>query len=357
MKLLLKSFQETAVEKLYQHARTARRNIEDGDDGHALVLSSPTGSGKTVIATALMEMIVSGDDSHAPDENATFLWLTDAPDLNEQSRRKILDASTVFGFDDLIVIESDFNQQLFEPAKIYFLNTQKLGREKNLVTHGDDRDYTIWQTVNNTISEAPGSFWLVLDEAHKGMLQAKDENLAATIVQKFVKGDSDVRAVPLVLGISATPDRFVDVLEGKGTSRAKREYLISPEDVRASGLLKELIRLIHPSEKQPSDWSLLRAAAERLNRYRDAWKDYCDEQGEVEVKPVLVIQVEDTDGKNPTRTDLDEALSILEDVLGPLEEYEIAQCFQEGVDVAVGERVVRHISPADIQDDEELRSA
>jgi type III restriction enzyme len=355
MKLLLKSFQETAVEELYQRALRQSRNISEGDDPQALVLASPTGSGKTVIATALMETIVEGDETHAPDEHATFLWLTDAPDLNEQSRRKIMDVSTVFGFDDLVTVDSDFDQRVFEPGKVYFLNTQKLGKEKNLVSHGDDRTHTLWETVNNTIQEAPGSFWLVLDEAHKGMLQARDEKLAATIVQKFVKGSSEVNAVPLVLGISATPDRFNDVLEGKGTTRVKREYVILPDDVRGSGLLKDTIRLIHPSESQPSDWSLLRAAAERLKRYRDEWQDYCTKQGELQFEPVLVVQVEDTDKKNPTKTDLLEALTILEDVLGPLEDYEIAQCFQEGTNIAVGERVIRHISPADIQDDEELR--
>jgi type III restriction enzyme len=356
MKLILKVFQENAVEKLFQYARSARREVEEGGDAQALVLASPTGSGKTMIATALMERIVEGDDTHPGDPNATFLWLTDAPDLNEQSRRKILDGSSAFGFDELITIESTFDQRVFEPGNIYFLNTQKLGKEKNLVAHGDGRTFTIWETVNNTLDDSPGGLWLVLDEAHKGMLQARDAKLAATIVQKFVKGSpGEVQAVPLVLGISATPDRFLDVLEGTGTTRVKREYTIPPDDVRASGLLKETIRLIHPNESQPSDWSMLRASAERLKRYRDTWMDYCDREGEVQFEPVLVVQVEDADSKNVTKTDLEEALTILEDVLGPLDEHEIAQCFQEGVAVAVGERVIRYISPADIQDDEELK--
>jgi len=356
MNIELKSFQEAAVEKMFRDARRARADVEDDLRAEqALVLASPTGSGKTMIATALMETIVEGDETHAGDENACFLWLSDAPDLNEQSRRKILDASTVFGFDELITIDSDFDQRVFQPGRIYFLNTQKLGKEKSLVTHGDDRTYTIWETVNNTIEETPASFWLILDEAQKGMLQARDQTLAASIVQKFVKGSSEVDAVPLLLGISATPARFVEVLEGGGTMRVKRETAISPDDVRSSGLLKDTIRLIHTNEKQPSDWSLLSAAAERLKRYRDAWHDYTDKEGENPVEPVLIVQVEDKDAKNPTKTDLAKALEILEEALGPLDDYEIAQCFQEGVNIHVGERVIRHIAPPDIQDDEELK--
>src|SRR5207247_92419 len=105
------------------------------------------------------------------------------------------DASNTFGLDDLVTIESSFDQQRFDPGRVYFLNTQKLGKEKNLVSHGDERSYTVWETVDNTIVETPGSLWLVLDEAHKGMLEARDAKLAATIVQKFVKGSSEVSAV------------------------------------------------------------------------------------------------------------------------------------------------------------------
>ena len=42
----------------------------------------------------------------------------------------------------------------------------------------------------------------------------------------------EIPAVPQLLGISATPERFVEVLEGKGTSRVKREVTIDPDDVR-----------------------------------------------------------------------------------------------------------------------------
>lgn len=356
MKLVLKDFQENAVEKLYGYARLAKREVEEGGDAQALVLASPTGSGKTMIATALMECIVQGDEDHQGDERAVFLWLTDAPDLNEQSRRKIRDSASVFGVSDLITIDSSFDHSVFEPGNIYFLNTQKLGKEKNLVTPGDERSYTIWETVENTRKATPGSFWLILDEAHKGMLEDKDRQAAATIVQKFVKGSAgEIDAVPLILGISATPERFVEVLEGEGTSRIKRPLNINPEDVRASGLLKERIVLFHPTEAQPSDWSLLRASAEKLQRFRDQWNDYCDKENEVQFEPILVVQVEDSDGKSATRTDLEEALGILEDVLGPLDDYEIAHSFQEGVALDVGERVLRYVSPADIQDDETLR--
>jgi len=354
LKLQLKDFQANTVDRLYTDARSAKREAEEGRE-QAIVLASPTGSGKTMIAAALMERIVEGDDNHGPDEEAMFLWLTDQPDLNEQSRRKILAGSSEFGAPELVTIDADFDQERFDPGKVYFLNIQKLARGAHLVTLGDERSHTIWETVTNTVAAAPGAFWLVLDEAHKGMLEGKEAEQAATIVQKFVKGSAgEIPAIPLILGISATPDRFVEVL--KGTTRVRREVTVDPDEVRASGLLKETIVLFHPTEKQPSDWSLLKASAEKLKRFREHWATYCAKESETAVDPVLVVQVEDASGGSVTRTDLEVAIDILEDVLGPLGEKEIAHCFQEGYKIAAGDRALRYVSPADIQDEEALRA-
>lgn len=354
MKLTLKDFQANTVDELYVEARAAKREVDEGGREQVIVLASPTGSGKTVIATALMERIVEGEDEHAPDEEATFLWLTDQPDLNEQSRRKILTAAASFGADDLVTIDADFDSERLDPGKLYFLNIQKLAKGTNLVTPADERDHTIWETITNTVEKSPGSFWLVLDEAHKGMLEGKEAEEATTIAQKFIKGSAgEIPPVPLILGISATPDRFVELL--KGTKRTRREITVDSEDVRASGLLKETIVLYHPTEKQPSDLSLLRASAEKLKSYAVEWASYCAKEKELAVDPILVVQVEDASDSDVSKTDLAQALTVLEDVLGDLGEDAVGHAFQEGHTVEVAERALRYVSPADIQDDENLR--
>lgn len=354
MKVQLKEFQIKTAEELYARARAARREVAEEGSEQAIVLASPTGSGKTVIATALMERIGEGDGEHAPDEDAVFLWLTDQPDLNEQSRRKILKASASFGVDDLVTIDADFDAERLDAAKLYFLNIQKLGKGTNLVTPADERDYTIWETIRNTVEQSPTSFWLVLDEAHKGMLQGKEAEEATTIAQKFIKGSAgEIPAIPLILGISATPDRFVELLTG--TKRTRREVTVDPDDVRASGLLKETIVLFHPTDKQPSDWSLLRASAEKLNSYANQWAGYCAKEREPGIDPILVVQVEDATSGSVSKTDLEQALTVVEEVLGDLADEEVGHAFQEGHAFEVADRALRYVSPADIQDDENLR--
>ena len=358
MRVTLKDeFQAGRVEELYTEARLARGEVEAADKPQVLILASPTGSGKTVMATALMELIIEGDGVHEGDEEAVFLWLSDSPELNEQSRRKIESDSSAFDDENLKPIEADtFNQRRLEPGKVYFLNIQKLGRKSKLLKEGDDQHFTIWETIENTIQESPSHFWLIIDEAHRGMRSAQQERDAVTIVQKFVKGSSgEVSPVPLILGISATPERFEKVLEKTG--RTKRVVEVTPAEVRASGLLKERLSVFHPDRRKPADVSFLRSAATALEEYRQRWNDYIESEGDIETfEPILVVQVEDA-GKNDeySKTDLEEVLVQLEDVLGPLEDYEIAHSFQEHHAITVGDRALRYVPPSDIQEDADIR--
>ncbi len=137
MKLELKDYQESAAAQLVAQARNARESA--GTTKHAFVLSAPTGSGKTAIITAVMERLFDGDESREGDQDATFLWVTDAPELNEQSKRKILASSAVFTPQRVETVDAGFDQPTFAAGKIYFLNTQKLGQATTFTRRDDTR--------------------------------------------------------------------------------------------------------------------------------------------------------------------------------------------------------------------------
>jgi type III restriction enzyme len=355
VKLSLKDFQEAAVDDLASLAARARADIREGGP-QTLILAAPTGSGKTVIATRWIERLIEGDGERAPDPDATFLWITDQPELNEQTRKKILDSSMRLSKRELITLDANFDEPVFPPGNVYFLNTQKLGREKQLVRKGEKRTTTIWQTINNTAEQRPESFWVVIDEAHRGMAEDKAaRSEASTIVQKFIKGSNgEVKPVPLLLGISATPERFAELLAA--TPRTNRPPVtVDPEEVRLSGLLKEAITLYHPESVQPSDLTLLRDAGRLLSRYDEDWDGYTKREKTPAVHPVLVVQVEDATKTSPTKTDVAGALATLDGILGPLGDQQVAHAFQEGHALSFGDRSVRYLAPSDIQDDEDVR--
>lgn len=355
MKLLLKDFQTDAVEKLTRQLRYASRESRGGN-AQSICLSSPTGSGKTVMVTAAIELILKGDAGASPEPDASFLWITDQPELNEQTRRKMLEASTVLVSDRLKVIDASFDEETFKPGVVHFLNIQKLGKDKALISRSDSRTYTIWETVANTIVARPGRFFVIIDEAHRGMSEStKARNEATTIIQKFIKGSpGEIPPVPLIFGVSATPERFTALIHGAGiTSRAVD---VRPEDVRASGLLKEVITLYHqPNQAQPSDMTMLRAAVRTWGVYTKKWEDYCTVQDEPIVRPILVLQVQDGVGKQFSKTDIGEAIRVIQEEVGTLDNGAIAHSFQEGSRIEIGGRDLRYLAPPDVQTDPDVR--
>jgi len=353
MRLTLKDFQRVAVDDLVTRLREAA-SLAAPRSLQAVVLSAPTGAGKTVIATRLIERIIEGDDHAPPNSDVAFLWITDLPELNLQTRDKMLDISDVLSPFALTVIKSSFDRPRLPAGHIYFLNTQKLGRDKLLTTLGDRRQYTIWQTLDNTIEQMGSRFVVIIDEAHRGMRTRRDEAAAATIIQKFLMGSDEMRKIPLVLGISATPQRFNDLIKNK---RAVHPVHVDSAEVRASGLLKDRIVLYHRADSQRSDMTLLREATRHWREYTERWEAYCAERGEQPVVPLFIVQVENAPtGKKGTSTDLAAAIRAINDQLPvALPTHAFAHAFEDPIVLDVDGFTIRHLAPSRIDGDRDAR--
>ena len=95
MKYELFDYQEAAVTAISKDLiRATRDHGEDPDERTAVVLAAPTGAGKTVIATGVIEASLDGDETTPGVEDATFLWVTDVPSLNRQTLQKMMDSSS-----------------------------------------------------------------------------------------------------------------------------------------------------------------------------------------------------------------------------------------------------------------------
>ncbi|MFL5241556.1 MAG: DEAD/DEAH box helicase [Gemmataceae bacterium] len=354
MRLQLKEFQEDAVAKLVRHMRAASKDSKAGDR-QSVCLSSPTGSGKTVMLTRAIELILQGDEDQAPISDATFLWVTDQPELNEQTRRKMLATSSVLTSELLLVLDASYDQETLKPGTVHFLNTQKLGKDKGFISRGDKRDYTFWDIIRNTLDTRASKFFVIIDEAHRGMSEGKEQADATTIIQKFIKGaQPEIPPIPLIVGISATPERFNRLITGTG--RMTRPIDVDVADVRSSGLIKETIILHHPKKEQPTDMTMLREAAKSLKEFTKRWGDYCATQDDVQVAPLLVVQVEDSGGKGKiSETDIAQAMRILRDTLGTVPNDAFAHSFQEKTAVKIDGEDLRYLAPSDIQDDQDVR--
>ena len=112
MKFTLKPYQRTALEDMLAALDRAKTINERETTPTSVSLSATTGAGKTVIASAVIESLFYGNDDFdfEPDDGAVVIWFSDDPNLNEQTRFRIMEASDKVVSTDLVIIEPPFSK-------------------------------------------------------------------------------------------------------------------------------------------------------------------------------------------------------------------------------------------------------
>lgn len=317
MKFTLKDYQEDAVDDVLRRLDQAQMIFHRDGQESSFTLTATTGAGKTVMAAAAIEALFYGSDKFDfdADPGAVVIWFSDDPNLNDQARLRLMEASEKLLSSNLVTIQPPFSKPQLEPGKVYFLNTQKLTRTSSL-TRGHDpnglrgalpgmgadappdmQGWTIWETIANTINDDDLTVYLILDEAHRGF-NVKTTSEKPTIVRRLVNGHAGVPPIPVVWGISATIERFRDAMkesEAAESRRALSPVLVEPGRVQESGLVKDTVVLEIPAEAGNFDSVLVRRAARKLRDSTARWQEYAHSQGSTHlVHPLLVLQSPNT---------------------------------------------------------------
>jgi len=356
MRVGLFPFQEQALDDLNRKIDKAHMLWSD-QDPQVISFSAPTGAGKTVIMTALFEDVLYGNADRISEPDSIFIWLSDSPELNEQTRLKIESQSDKLKVRDLVTIDSNFSAESLENGHIYFLNTQKLGSDKLLTAASDKRTYSIWETITNTAKKYPKKLYMIIDEAHRGTQTSERESKKAqSIMQKFIKGSPEdgLCMMPLIIGVTATPQRFNALIEG--TDSTIQKVNVPPEDVRESGLLKDKIIIHYPEMALMANMSVLKSAIANWKNKCSRWEAYCSAEGEKSVDPILVIQVEDGNDHEVTQTDMDVCVGYICDALGrQLLPGEIVHTFNDRGNLNYHGVEIRQIDASRIEEDHDIK--
>ncbi len=358
MKVELFPFQKRALSDIRMKTAEALGSYHRTHAPQVVSFTAPTGAGKTIIMSALIESILYGDDSYAEQPNAIIVWLSDSPQLNEQSKLKIDSKADKIRLSQCVTVTEDsFDKETFEDGHIYFLNTQKLSVTSRLTKNGDNRSYTIWETLANTVRDKSDRLYFIIDEAHRGM-QGREASKATTIMQKFIKGSDEdhIPPMPVVIGMSATTQRFNALVEG--TSSTIHKSIVTADEVRASGLLKDRIVITYPEASAVNnDMAILQAAADDWREKWEHWTQYCFEQHYAYVNPILIIQVLNGTGGKLTDTNLDDCIAKIEERTGfKLESGQVVHTFGgTTASLTVNGLEVRYEEPSRIADDRNIR--
>jgi type III restriction enzyme len=369
VKFTLKDYQEDAVDDVLRTLERARTVWERGEGETSVALTAPTGAGKTVMAAAVIEALFFGSEKFDfdPDEGAVVLWFSDDPNLNDQTRMRLMDASEKFTSSDLVTIEPPFAKAKLDPGRVYFLNTQKLSKNSKLTRgHIEDESqpalpgapdlqgYTIWETIANTIADENLTLYMVLDEAHRGF-NTRTSSDKATLVRRLVQGHSGYPPIPIVWGISATIERFETAMKEADASKDRRSLpaiMVDPNRVQESGLVKDVVSLNIPNEAGNFDSTLVKLAAQKLAASTERWAAYSKEQGLTEtVVPLLVLQTPNT----PDPADIGRALDTIAEVIPGLYGGSVAHVLGDHTRHNFGHWDVGWIEPQRVQETPEVR--
>jgi len=365
MKFTLKDYQEDAVRDVLENLKDAAMFWRERGRKTAFSLTATTGAGKTVMAAAVFEALFHGDDNFdfEADPGAVVIWFSDDPSLNAQSHFRLREASDRLNLSDLVIVQNTFQREKLEPGKVYFLNTQKLSKTSLLVrghdpddagveTEGgvrlmpDARAFTIWDTIQNTIEDPDLTLYLVLDEAHRGMRGANGGE-KPTIVRRLINGSGSVPGIPVVLGISATVERFNAAMADMTDRATLPNVVVDSAKVQASGLLKDTIILDVPNEVGQFDTVLVRRGTDKLKEITAAWEAYAAEQGDADpVVPLIVLQVPNT----PDPDEIGRALDTIYEHWSDLPDDAVAHVFGDHTTQTFGRHSIPYISPERVQE-------
>lgn len=363
MRVELKDFQAGAVATLVNKLQSMRRRYEQDGELSSICLASPTGSGKTVMCAATIEALFFGDDDLGlgPDENAVVLWLSDSPSLNEQTSVRFSNvadklADSILDRRHLVTIANDFGaaHDILEPRHVYFLSKDLLSKNGLLTKGGEANSGRVfWDILDRTIRDPERNLYLFIDEAHRGLgANVSSERGTATIYANLIDGLDGRAAMPIVVGVSATPQRFEAAMDQRADRVRMPKVAVTPREVQESGLLKDIIELRVPEKDDPVEHQYLTMACERYALACNEWGEYCAREGESYINPLLLIQAADNVSGSALVEMCDQIMGL---VPGLSEAMSFANVFGEHKDIAAGKYLIRYVEPEFVQDTSSVR--
>lgn len=355
MRYSLFDFQKNAVNELLKKISSMQKTYDMDGSLSAVSLTAPTGAGKTVISAAVAEGLFYGNDVFPGDDKAIILWLSDSPSLNSQTMKRF-DAATdlLNGITIMEAIGPTFaqNHHKLERGHVYFLNRQLLSSKATLAKDSEG-NRTFYNILSETIEDTDIHLYLFIDEAHRGLGKEETSDKAKqTIYAKLIDGQPGINPpMPIVIGISATPERFANAMNGRKNRDVKAPVNVPVSEVRKSGLIKESIELRTPKKSADIKHQDLTYSCIRLANSSKTWKKYCVANDIPVVSPLMVVQVED----KVTDETLDSICSQIRRTLPWLESDCFANVFGEQKDIITNNAKIPYYEPDSISDRTEVK--
>jgi type III restriction enzyme len=362
VKVPLKRFQKKAVRRVIKALDDAYDIFSQDGDRSAILLVAPTGSGKTVMATQVIEGLLDGSAEAQERPTLRVLWLTDSPSLNRQSADKMDRYGDLLAYGkNLVVVDESYDEEVIAAGTVTFAHIQQLTSSASSwwPSEAKGKSHALWHTIAKTVREHGTHFLLVIDEAHKGIGKEKKNGDRDTIIKTCLEGgrnlydDTPHPAAPVALVMTATPQKFKDAMVS--SDRRTPEEKVDVEDVQDEGLLKPRVRVEFAEENQKAHHTLLESGTEDLYWSELFWRE-AEQAGFQHVMPAFVIQVENS----VSRAELGERMKTISDKWteltgAALPEWAFAHAFGDDGNISAGGMTLKKVPAEQIEADTWIR--
>lgn len=239
---------------------------------HKLVFKAPTGSGKTVMASQMLDQLSAelAGRSDVSVRHVAFMWI--APNkLHEQSYMKMKNFfSETRVLRPVMFDELDHGEGIIQEGEVLFVNWESINKDKNVMVRDNEQNKSMFDVARRTQEEAGLPIVVVIDEEHTFWSKTADKSEE---VLRRINPKVEVR-------ISATPK-----------TQNCNIVIIPREEVIRAEMIKEGVVLNPDVSKDINDYNsltqhLIDKAMQKRNEIAEAYKALG-----VRINPLLLIQL------------------------------------------------------------------
>ena len=273
----LKNYQRTAVHELKERVV---RLLNFGGQRNKMVFKAPTGSGKTVMVSAMMDELQRELKESGECKYTRVAWVWIAPNkLHQQSYRSMRNFFSETRSLRPVMFDECEHLEGLRDGEVLFLNWESINKDNAVLIRDNEQNRTLYELLRRTRIEHDIPVVVIIDEEHMfgGRNAVKSEKVLANI-------NPDIE-----LRVSATP-----ITGGCDTVVVQRQEVVDEEMIKKGVQLNPDIR----SDREQSDLTvnqrLLKRALQKLDELAKQLKEYG-------INPLLLVQLPNDNSESLSR--------------------------------------------------------
>ena len=263
----LKNYQRTAVHELKERVV---RLLNFGGRRNKIVFKAPTGSGKTVMVSAMMDELQRELKESGECQYTRVAWVWIAPNkLHQQSYRSMRNFFSETRSLRPVMFDECEHLEGLRDGEVLFLNWESINKDNAVLIRDNEQNRTLYELLRRTRIENGIPVVVIIDEEHMfgGRNAVKSEKVLANI-------NPDIE-----LRVSATP-----ITGGCDTVVVQRQEVVDEEMIKKGVQLNPDVK----SDREQSDLTVNQRLLKRALAKRD---DLAKELKEYGINPLLLVQL------------------------------------------------------------------